>query len=48
MVRKDGSMRLFSYLSVAVLLVSGVVLTAYSPDLLSMVIVGFMLSLIHI
>ena len=35
-------MRLFSYLSVAVLLVSGVVLTAYSPDLLSMVIVGFM------
>ena len=42
MVRKDGSMRLFSYLSVAVLLVSGVVLTAYSPDLLSMVIVGFM------
>ena len=42
MVRKDGSMRLFSYLSVAVLLVSSVVLTAYSPDLLSMVIVGFM------
>ena len=35
-------MRLFSYLSVAVLLVSGIVLTAYSPDLLSMVIVGFM------
>ena len=35
-------MRLFSYLSVAVLLVSSVVLTAYSPDLLSMVIVGFM------
>ncbi len=42
MVRKDESMRLFSYLSVAVLLVSSVVLTAYSPDLLSMVIVGFM------
>ena len=35
-------MKLFSYLSVAVLLVSSVVLTAYSPDLLSMVIVGFM------
>lgn len=35
-------MKLFSYLSVAVLLGSGVVLTAYSPDLLSMVIVGFM------
>ncbi len=35
-------MRLFSYLSVAVLLGSGVVLTAYSPDMLSMVIVGFM------
>lgn len=36
------SMKLFSYLSVAVLLGSSVVLTAYSPDLLSMVIVGFM------
>lgn len=35
-------MKLFSYLSVAVLLGSGAVLTAYSPDLLSMVIVGFM------
>ena len=35
-------MRLFSYLSVAVLLGGGVVLTAYSPDMLSMVIVGFM------
>ena len=35
-------MKLFSYLSVAVLLGSSVVLTAYSPDLLSMVIVGFM------
>ena len=35
-------MKLFSYLSVAVLLGSSAVLTAYSPDLLSMVIVGFM------
>lgn len=35
-------MKLFSYLSVAVLLGSGAVLTAYSPDLLSMVVVGFM------
>lgn len=35
-------MKLFSYLSVAVLLGSGAALTAYSPDLLSMVIVGFM------
>ena len=35
-------MRLFSYLSVAVMLFSGALLTAYSPDMLSMVIVGFM------
>ena len=35
-------MKLFSYLSVAVLLVSSIALTAYSPDMLSVVIVGFM------
>ena len=42
MVRKDGSMRLFSYLSVAVLLLSSIALAAYSPDLLSALIVGLM------
>lgn len=35
-------MKLFSYLSVAVLLVSSIALTAYSPDMLSVVIVGFL------
>ena len=33
-------MKLFSYLSVAVLLLSSIALAAYSPDLLSALIVG--------
>lgn len=40
--RKDGNMKLFSYLSVAVLLLSSIALAAYSPDLLSALIVGLM------
>lgn len=40
--RKDGNMKLFSYLSVAVLLLSSLALAAYSPDLLSALIVGLM------
>lgn len=35
-------MKLFSYLSVAVLLLSSIALAAYSPDLLSALIVGLM------
>ena len=35
-------MKLFSYLSVAVLLLSSLALAAYSPDLLSALIVGLM------